>query len=97
MCNAAEEGVGTATKPEAEEGVVVRLREIVGEREEVEPGQPDQERQKVRPEVADIVVPHQCVGQTFGERGICLAIATHNEWLSICSWYLTAMVSTQTN
>lgn len=38
MCNATEEGVGTATKPEAEEGVVVRLREIVGEREEVEPG-----------------------------------------------------------
>ena len=96
VSDATEQGIGAAAEPEAEERVVERLGEMVGEREEAEPGQPDQEREEVGPEVADIVVPHQCVGQTLGERGVGLAIATHNEWFSVCSRHLTARVRTQT-
>ena len=95
VSDATEQGIGTAAEPEAEERVVERLGEVVGEREEAEPGQPDQEREEVGPEVADIVVPHQSVGQTLGERGVDLAIATHNELLSVCSWHLTARVGRQ--
>jgi hypothetical protein len=96
VSDATEQGIGAAAEPEAEERVVERLGEMVGEREEAEPGQPDQERGEVGPEIADIVVPHQSVGQTLGERGVGLAIATHNEWFSVCSRHLTARVRRQT-
>ena len=65
MSQAAEQHVGAAAHPEAEQREVVRVREVVAVGEQVEPGQPHAQGEEVGPEVAHIVVAYKSISNTL--------------------------------
>ena len=89
---ATEQSIGAGSQPEAEQRVVVGVREVMIVREVVEPGQPEEKGEEMSPEVAEVIVSDTSISHTLSKGRVRFAIAINDVWLPVYGSNLVTMV-----